>query len=336
MFKNFLKTSWRIEGNLIKIYPSRTFYLLAPVIAILFAGLLFVYITYQNVSLIDALPWILAVILITIGFWGSAKTFIEFDTQKAVMRKMIFGILPSTVIPFAYIKGIDAVSHIGIGSYNYNVFLKKTQYGKGIPVSSGYTNNDDPNAIAFVNEVIPLIHSYLDLYDQPEDFVKEIIKDYKYFQQKDATYIIKNRKVGAVIFAIVFMVIGLWLFTIPTDSFIAMLMCALLFIFFGLVFLNAALTRYTIDIQNQIISRTGILKFTNKKYHLDDYAGIQTIRHTMNLIYVRTSINLHFVVPANRQKYEILTVASLFREKSINRFVQEFNQILDILQEAKR
>ncbi len=327
--KSLVKTRWKIEPDSVTIYPYGLFYILAPVMAVFGAVLLFLYIHYQNSSLSASLPLVLFVVLIVVLMWGAANTHIAFNNRQGRMRKMLFGFIPTVTIPFAEIQGIDVVSHITTGSYNYSAFRKSARHGKGIVVSSGYTKNDDPNAIAFVNEAVPVIHAYLDKYDRPEGFVQQPLTSFKYFEHKGNTYVIKKRKAATLITGLIFIAIGFWLFTIPVDSLAAMLICIALFFLFGLVFINAAFTDLIFDPQAQTVTRKGLFRFWNRNYSFENFAGVQTIRHTMNFIYVRTSVNLHFEVPGKNGKQDILTVASLFRGKSIDRFIQEFYQIMD-------
>ncbi|GAA4919100.1 hypothetical protein [Mucilaginibacter defluvii] len=328
--KSLAKTRWKIEPDRVLIYPIGVFYIFVPIMAVLGTGLLFLYMHYQNVSITDSLPIVLLILLIVILFWGAANTYIEFDNRRGRMRKLFMGFLPTKTIPFAELHGIDVVSGIATGSYNYSLYRKKSRYGKGIIVSSAYTRSDDPNAIAFVEEAVPVIHGYLDKHDSPADFVAEPITSYKYFEQTGGTYVVKSNKIGALITGIILLGAGLWLFTVPTDNFLAILICIALFFLFGLVFLNAAFTRLIFDPQAGTVKRTGLFKFFHKEYNFVNFAGIQTIRHTVNLIYVRTSVNLIFVVPEKNNKEVPFTVASLFREKSIDRFIKEFYSIMDI------
>ncbi|WP_295771632.1 hypothetical protein [uncultured Mucilaginibacter sp.] len=328
-FKSLAKTRWRIEPERVIIYPTGVFYIFVPIMAILGIGLLYMYTSTQNVSISQSMPIVLLILLIVVLFWGAANTYIEFDNRQARMRKMFMGFIPTKNIPFAQLHGIDVVSGITTGSYNYSLFRKNSRYGKGIVVSSAYTKNDDPNAIAFVEEAVPIIHGYLEKYDSPADFVSEPITSYKYFELKGNVYAVKSNKIGALITGIVLIGIGLWLFTIPADSLIAILFCIGLLFLFGVVFINAAFTQFLFDPQNGTVKRTGLFSFLHKEYSFVNYAGIQTIRHTVNLIYVRTSVNLIFVLPEKNNKEVPLTVASLFREKSIDRFIKEFYSIMN-------
>lgn len=329
--KSLAKTRWNIESDRAMIYPYGMFYLFAPIMAVFCAGLLLLYTHYQNVSVSESLPLVLLMLLAVVLMWGAAGTYIEFDNRQGRMRKMLFGFVPTVITPFAELQGINVVSQLNRGGYSYSVFRKDARHGRGVAVSSGYSRNDDPNATAFVNEVIPVVHGYLNMYDRPEDLVEPRLTSYKYFVKKGNAYAVTNRKIGAIIMGLIFFSIGGWVFTAPVDSFSTRLICIGLFFFFGFVFINAAFTQLIFDPQAQTVKRTSLIRFLDKQYSFINFKGVQTVRHTMNLIYVRTSVNLYFEVPGKNGQQEPLTVASLFRGKSVDRFIQELYQIMNSL-----
>ncbi|WP_233276840.1 hypothetical protein [Mucilaginibacter paludis] len=200
--KSLSKTRWKIEPNGVTIYPYGIFYVFTAILAVFFTGLIILYITYQNTSITESLPVVLFFVLMLVAFWSFGGTYIQFDNRKGTMRKMLFGFLPTTTIPLAQLQGIKAVTTLQ--TYKYHLFLKDAQYGKGIVVSSGFSKNDDPNAIAFVNEAVPLIHSYLDRYNSPADYVAEQITAYRFFEQDGHVYAIKSKKVGLLVFGAIF------------------------------------------------------------------------------------------------------------------------------------
>ncbi|WP_316850491.1 hypothetical protein [Pedobacter agri] len=327
--KTLAKTRWKIEPNRVIIYPSGVFYIFVPVMSIFGIGLLYLYTYYQNVSLMESLPIVIIILLLVLLFWGAANTFVEFDNHQGRMRKLFMGFLPVKNVHFSELYGIDLVSGITNGSYHYSLYRKNARYGKGIIVSSAYTRNDDPNALAFTQEAVPIIHGYLDQYDTPGDFVAEPITSYKYFRNEGGTYVVKSNKTGALVAGIVLIGLGLYLLTIPADSVLAMVFSIGLLFLFGIVFINASFTKLIFDSHAGTVRRTGLFSFLHKEYNFQNFVGIQTIRHTVNLIYVRTSVNLIFVLPEKNNKEIPFTIASLFREKSIDRFIKEFYSIMD-------
>jgi hypothetical protein len=326
--KALTKTRWKIEPDRVTVYPYGTFYILAAVLAMLFSGILFLYMKYQNITVTESLPVVFFLLILVVLFWSFAATYVEFDNTRGQARKMIMGFLPTATISFAKLQGIDAVSNMA-GSYSYRLFQRDDRYGKGIVVSTGYTKNDDPNAIAFVSEAVPIIHGFLDQHGSPLDSQADPITSYKFFNEKNGVYNLKNKRAGAILFGLFFIGLGVWLFNAPANSAIMMAVMTLLMFFLGFVFINAAFTTVTFDPVNQTITRNGLLKFLHKQYHFGAFAGVQTVRHTINLIYTRTSVNMYFEVPG-KNKQDVITVASLRRSKNIDRFVRELYAVMEI------
>jgi hypothetical protein len=189
--KQLSKTRWNIENNRITIYPYGLYYILGAVLAILFAGIFSVYMYYLHTNLAGTVPFILLMLLMVVLFWGYAGTSIEFDNDKGLMRKKYMGIIAGSPIPFEKLHGINAVTNVG-GGYNYRLYRKDDRYGKGITVSSGYGKNDDPNAIAFVEDIVPLIHGFLDQHDRQFDAAPDLPVTYKYFDTADGRYVLKK------------------------------------------------------------------------------------------------------------------------------------------------
>jgi hypothetical protein len=314
--KSLSKTRWRIEPDRVTIYPYGVFYVFTAIIAVIFTGLLLVYIKYQNATLTESLPLVLFFLLMVLVFWAFAGTYIEFDNSRGRMRKMLFGFLPTTTNT--------------IGSYNYRLFKKGGRYGKGIIVSSSYTKNDDQNAIGFVAEAVQVIHGYLDIYDTPADYASEPITSYRFFNQQGGTYTIKTKKIGALVFGLIFLVIGLYLLTIETNSIMAKFFIVVVTVFLALIFFNAAYTVITFDPAAQTIQRTGIVKFFNRRYHFGAFAGIQTLRRSINFVYAGTDVNMYMDVPDKNGKQDIFTVISLKKSSDIERFIKELYQIMEI------
>jgi hypothetical protein len=327
--KTLVKTRWKIEPDRVIIYPYGLLYVFTAVIAALFTGLLLLYLKSINTTLAESLPLVLFLLLIIVLFWGFAGTYVEFDNSKARMRKMLMGFLPVTTLPLAKLQGINSVSNT-VGSYNYRLFRKDARYGKGIVVSSGYTKEDDPNAIAFVNEAIPIIHSYLDRYDTPTDFVDEKITSYKYFDQEAGVYTVKNKKIGAIILGFFFVALGLYLTTIETNGFLPKLIIVAAMLLMGLVIINAGYTKLSFDTTNQIIQRTGLISYFNKQYNFYSFAGIETLRRSINFVYAGTDVNMYFEVAGKNGKQEIITASSFKNSADIERFIKELYQIMEI------
>ncbi|AMR34005.1 hypothetical protein A0256_22420 [Mucilaginibacter sp. PAMC 26640] len=325
--KSLSKTRWLIEPNSVSIYPYGVFYIFTIVIAILFTGLLLVYIKYQNTTISESLPFVLLLLLIIALFWGFAATQIEFDNSKGRMRKLLMGFIPVTTLPFSKLQGINAVSNMA-GSYNYRLFKKDARYGNGIVVSAGYTKNDDQNAVAFVDEAVYVIHGFLDLHDSEADSISEPITSYRFFNQEGHLYTIKNKKMGALFFGLLLLVIGFFLMRIETNGVLSKIVIVAATLFLALIFFNAAYTTITFDKVAQTVERTGVAKFLNRKYNFGAFAGIQTLRRSLNFVYLGTDVNMYFDVPDKIGKQEFLTIISIKKSADIERFIQELNQVI--------
>ncbi|EDM34955.1 hypothetical protein PBAL39_00445 [Pedobacter sp. BAL39] len=327
--KTLTKTQWKIEQDRVLIYPHGLFHILAAVLAMLFSGLILVYVSYQNTTMLDSLPLVFLMFFVVLLFWAFAGTYIEFDNRKGRMRKVVMGVLPTSNIAFKELQGINVVSHLA-GGYNYRLFRKDARYGKGIVVSSGYSKNDDPNAIAFVEEAVPVIHGYMDQHDSAATYVVEPITSYRFFKEENGVFAVKTKKIGAIIFALFFIGLGVWLLTIPVNGVMGTVIMILFMFLLGAIFLNAAFTRTMVNPTDQTIKRTGLLPFFNKMYHFENFVGIQTVRQSINFVYSGTIINMHFEIPGKTGKQGVFSIATRRRSSSIERFIQELYQIMNL------
>ncbi|CAM4426183.1 hypothetical protein SAMN06265348_12129 [Pedobacter westerhofensis] len=328
--KALVQTRWKLEPDRVTIYPYGLSYILSAVLAVLFAGILFVYIHYQNSSLNTALPLVLVLLVIVVLFWGFAGTSIEFDQNSGVMRKKLMGFLPITRIPFSKLQGISSVSNL-YGSYKYRLFRKDAKYGKGIVVSCAYTKNEDPNAIAFVEEAVTIIHQYLDVYVLPTDYISDPITTYKYFVEQGDKFLLKKNKIGSTIFGLVLFGIGIhelmpgaWL---GNEWAIGRVFMLIFLIFGGAAIFFAGYTDVTFDTINRTLERKSPIGLGNKLYSFDDFNGIQTVRKSTNFIYSGTDVQLFFV-KRGTAKEEAIVLKSFNRSSKVERFIQEVDAIM--------
>ncbi len=321
------KTHWEVQPDRVVIYPYRVFKTVAAVIAVFFAGIYFVYLRYQNYGINAQLPLAIFLVVIVLLFWGYGATHIEFDNSTGRMRKLLMGFLPVANIPFSELQGINTVSNVS-GGYNYRVFRKNARYGKGIVVSSGYHKNDDENAVAFVNEAVTTIHGYLGGHRSPADNVPEYITTYKYFDQREGVYVVKNKKIGAIIIGVIFLAIGGVILTSDTNTVTSKVVIVGIMVLIAGVFINAAFTNVTFDTSAQLIQRKGPLGMLDRRYAFRDFVGIQTLRRSTNLVYTGTDVNMCFNVPEKANKQEVFAISTLRRSSDIERLVQEIHQIM--------
>lgn len=328
--KSLSKTRWKIESDRVTIYPYGLSYILAAVLAIIFgAGYLFYVQSLQN-SMESSMPLLLVLLVIIVLFLGWARTSIEFDVNSGIMRKKLMGFLPITSISFSRIYGISPVSNT-MGSYTYRVFKKDNRYGKGILVSCSYVKNDDPNATAFVDEVITTIHRQLEVHDSPEDFRPQVIDNYTFFNVQGGSYTLKKNRIGSVVFGTLLLAVGIHELTpyawMGHETNIGRI-CFLLFTLIGgPSIILAGFTNITLDKTSRLLTRTNPIGIGNKTYSFDNFNGIQTVRRSTNFIYSGTEVQVYFLKPGT-QKEEAIALQSFFSTRKVERFVAELNSII--------
>jgi hypothetical protein len=331
--RSFSKTSWRIDGSRVIVYPYRLYYILAVALAVIFAGLLSVYMIYENAGVNVWLPLALFLLFIAALFWGYGGTFIEFDNAQGVMRKKLFGFIPVINVPFNRLHGIKVVSNLSYGAYNYRMFKKDDKYGKGVQVSSGYGKNDDPNAVAFVNEVIPLIHQYLDQHDSQATVTEQPLTAYLYFSQEGGRYTIKKNKIAMVILGLLMFAFGVHEFTpaawVNDLNLVGKACFLIFFVLGGPMIIVTAFTTVTFDQGTQTVERRSPIGLGNKSWSFRDFIGVQTVRRSVNMIYTGTDIEMYFIRPDNN-KQEAIVVQNFKKSRNIERFVQELHQIIAV------
>lgn len=326
--KSLSKTRWSLEPQRVVIYPYGVFYIFTLVFALFATGLFLVYVTYQNTTFAESLPFVLFLLLIVAIFWGHAGTYVEFDHSKGHMRKMFLGFIPATTTPLSKLQGINVVSNMA-GSYNYRLFRKDSRYGKGLVVSCGYTKSNDPNALAFVEEAVPLIHQFLDQYDTPADYVKVPLTSYRFFTQEGPVFTVKNAKAGAIVIGLFFIAIGISMLALQTNGLLAKVVIIAIMLGIGFIFFNAAYTETTFNTDTQLLERRGWIKAFNKRYHFGAFAGLQTVRQSFNFVYTGTSINMYFLVPGKADRQDVFAIASFRKSAQVERFVDELHQIME-------
>jgi hypothetical protein len=265
-------------------------------------------------------------------FIAFGRTSIEFDGSTGMMRKKLLGFIPVKVVPFTKLFGINPVTTLG-GGYTYRIFEKDNRYGKGIVISSGYQKNNDPNAVAFVEEAVTVIHRLLDEHAPLTDVKAEPISSFRYFDQVDGKYVIKRNKVGPTIFGVAMLFVGIhellpgaWLGNEIAFGRIAMLAFLILG---GAAIILAAFTTIAFDQAAGTVERKSPIGLGNKTYAFQNFTGIQTVRKSVNFIYTGTDVQVFFM-DASGIKQEALILSSFRRSKNVERFINEVNQIMGI------
>lgn len=328
--KSISKTRWKITPNLFTIYPYGLSYILAAILAVIFAFGFFIYIYHLQNSLASSTSLLLILISILVLFVAWAGTSVEFDVSDGMMRKKLFGFLTISSIPFSRIYGINPVSNM-MGGFKYRVFKKEDRYGKGILVSCDYGKNDDPNAIAFVDEVITPIHRLLEEHDRPEDFKPLVIDDYRFFNVQGGVYTIKKNRIGSIIFGLVLLGIGIHELTpnawLGHELSLGRI-CFFLFTFIGGPAITlTGFTQVTLNKSSRLLTRKNPTGLGNKTYSFDDFNGVQTVRKSTNLIYSGTDVQVYFLQP-QKKKQDVIVLQSFFSTRKVKRFIAELKSII--------
>jgi hypothetical protein len=325
------KTRWRIEPDRITIYPYGLSYILAAVLAIIFAAGYLVFVYYLHNTMASSMPLLIVLTVVILLFVGWAGTAIEFDISSGIMRKQLFGFLPIKSIPFSRIYGISPVDNT-MGAYKYRVFKKEDRYGKGILVSCAYGKADDQNAIAFVEEVITPIHRHLEAHDTPEDFKPVEIREYKFFDVQGSSYILKRKRVGSIVLGVALLSIGIHELTPDAwlgHGYAIGRICFLLFMLIGgPAIILAAFTEVRLDKSSRLLTRTSPIGLGNKSFSFNDFNGVQTVRKSTNLIYSGTDVQVYFLKPG-ADKEDVIVLQSFFSTRKVERFITEINSIIN-------
>jgi len=317
------KTRWTINADGVTVRPFGLFYIMSVVFAIAFAGLsYYLFVSVGPMAVMPVLPVFAGIVIIFALLGGNA---IIFDNQQQVMRKKLFGFLPVSSMPFEKIEGINVVTTMG-GGYNYRVFKKSHKYGKGMVISCGYSKNNDANAIAFTEEVVPLVHAYLDK-AQPLVETKKTITAYRFFSVTPPEYRVKKNKtfqliMGIVLLAIAFNEIFNTTFLADSETYVKYLViagCQL----GGIALVTVAFTKIVFDTSERAIYVVSPIGLGNKKHAFDDFERFQIVRRTTNAIYSGTDVQMHF------KNNKILVVRQFNSSRRIEQFLDEVRSIME-------
>lgn len=329
--KGLTKTRWTIDDACITIYPYRVFLIFSIVLGVLFGGLLFLFITIERSSANTMGSVALLLAAIVILFLAYSRTQIIFDRTTGNMQQKLLGLIPIRTIPFDRLHGVNTVTQ-QYGGFNFRIFPKNNKYGKGITISSGYGKETDPNAVAFSQEVIPLIHEYIAQYAPLAEHTNSNITAYQYFNENAGVYTLKNKKAGTIIIGIVLLALGIhectgsaWIQTNGTTGRIIFLLCCF---GLGLIFLLAAFTRIILNPTARTIERISPIGIGNKKYAFGDFSGFRTVRKSYNMVYAGTEVQMYFT-PPNVKQPNVMVVSTIRQSRKIERFIEEIKSIME-------
>ncbi|MET4083762.1 succinate dehydrogenase hydrophobic anchor subunit [Pedobacter sp. UYP30] len=329
--KNILKTRWKVEKNRITLYPTGICFLLGIVLAILFAIIVGISVA-AKVNFPASPPFMVLLALVVVIFFCFGFNAVEFDNESGIMRKKLMGFITILTVKFEQLYGVKALNNVS-GGYSYRMYLKESRYGRGTAVSSGYQKTEDPNAAFFVNEIVPIIHKFLDQHGMLEIQEKSNITNYKYFKEQGKLYKVKNNKIFLLVVGVVLILLGInellptaFLTSFDHDEKPIIMGIG---VFLGLIILLTEIMKVSVDTAIGKVERQNLIGLGKKSYLLKDFMGIKTLRKTMNLAYTGTDIYMHFT-PIRGGQPDALLLITLKKSQEIERFMDELSQILEI------
>lgn len=323
------KTRWKIESDRIVIYPYRSFFILGGALAVVFAGIIIAFRSIGEQNVIGTLPVASFLFFALALFIMGGFTYILFDRTNNRMKKMLFGIIPVRSIPFDKLQGVNIIT--SMGSFNFAIFTKANKYGRGINLSSGYGKDTDTNAVAFSNEVIPVIHQFLDAADPLPQEKTEMITDYQYFVSDGGIYTLKSSRIGLCCSGIALLAFGIHESTafawIHDVNIIGKLCLTAGAIIFGILLISGAFTKVTFNTGTRMIERKSPIRLGNYQFAFEHFVTFQTVRRTYNGIYSGTEVNIHFYRPGDK-KERAMQLSTFRNTRKIERFIQEVKSIM--------
>lgn len=330
--KGFTATRWTIDNDRITIYPYRIFFIISLVLAVIFGGLLVSYkiVERGNASATGLIALLLGGIVFI--FLTVSNIQITFDRPTGIMQQKLWGLIPVRSIPFGRLYGVNRVTLVG-GGFNFRIFPMNNKYGKGIIISSSYAKETNANAIAFSQEVIPLIHEYIAQYAPLTAHATSPITTYRYFSEKAGVYTLKTPQIATVITGIALVILGIheciatpqWIHTDDTTGKILVLS----FCFgLGLLFLLGAFTRVVFNPSTRTIERISPIGIGNRKYSFNDFSGFRTVRKSYNMIYAGTELQMYFTLSGAKQP-AVMMVHTIRQSRKIEHYIEEIQSIME-------
>lgn len=334
-FRSLTQTRWKIEPDRVTLFPNGFSYVLSVILAIALAGILLIFSRYMNESIGGSLPLVLLLLFVVVLFWAHGNTYVVFDGQLQRMQKKLMGLIPVTTVPFHDLQGIQVVTSLLYGGYNYRAFTKANRYGKGTTVSSGYSRADDPNALALIHSVLPAIYKLMNTHEDLSAAATppEPITQYRYFTGHPGNYTLKKNKPAGILIGLALLGLGIYMmidspFFADLDSFRRGIILLFLLVC-GPAIILAVFTRIVFDPQRQTVSRISPVGLGNRQYQFSEFTGFQTIRRSINFIYSGTDVHMYFA-PAGQSKEVALVLRSFRNPHKIDRFVAEVQQIMQV------
>ncbi len=319
------KTKWKTEADRIILQPDLILNAFGILILLVFIGL---GISARNELLSDSRTLTFYIIIfgsVPLLFFLMARNQVVFDRIDQKMYVRPFGLFTIRSVPFDNIAAVNAVYQYGT-AFNFQVFKKTDRHGKGIRISSGYGKETNKNAIAFTNEVFPLIEDFLkDVFTT--EAAPEPITTFEYYTLDQGVYTLKFH---TVVNAIIGLALVIWsvysFFSTNTLSINNPLLITYIPFIFGLIILIGANNKITFDTNSRTIHKTTMGGLKKKEYSFNAYLGFSIIRKTTNFIHSGTDAGIK--IDTQDGNYKVLVLKAFNRTKKIERFILETEAIL--------
>ncbi|WP_343673037.1 hypothetical protein [Chitinophaga sp.] len=328
--KKLIKTRWSIESDRITIYPYGWYFVLSVILALIFIGFFIAIAVLEPHSFGTATPFLIPLLLFSLVlFFASGYTHVVFDNNNFKMTKRWLGFVPVVTKSFDQLHGVNVMRQ-ATGGFNFRIYPRDDKFGKGVAISSYYSKETHPNCVAFTNEVIPLIHRYLDM-NSPLPEQKEIITAYQYFTESNGIYTYKQRNITFVIFFIACLALGIhectpYAFSLYKGDAVRIAMIAGPFLF-AAIFLNGMFMKIIFDTKNRMVEKSSPARFGNLKMPFEYFQNFHMIRKTTNGAYSGTEVHMIFHEPGAKNTKSIM-IRQVQNTKKIDRLVEEIKSIM--------
>ncbi|SFW60065.1 hypothetical protein [Chitinophaga sancti] len=328
--KKLIKTRWTVESDRITIYPYGLYFIVSVILAILVIGFTIVVYIMEPYSFDHTMTYLIPFSIVFLAlFFASGYTHIIFDNSNFTMTKKWMGIIPVVTKSFDQLHSINVMRQ-STGGFNFRMYPKDNKFGKGIALSSYYAKDTHPNCVAFTNEVIPLIHRYLDM-SSPLKEQKEIITEYQYFTESNGIYTYKQHRIGAVLFVIVCLAFGIhectpYAYSLDKSDMFRVFMIAVPLLFAG-IFLNAMFMNIIFDTKTRMVEKKSPARIGNLKMPFEYFQNFHMIRKTTNGAYSGTEVHMIFHEPGAKNTKSLL-IRHVRNTKKIDRLVDEIKSIM--------
>lgn len=319
------KTKWKTEADRIILQPNLILNAFGILFLLVFIGL---GIYTQNELLSNSRTLTFYFIIfgsVPLLFFLLARNQIIFDRIDQKLYVRLFGLFTIRSVPFDNIAAVNAVYLYGT-AFNFQVFKKTDRHGKGIRISSGYGKETDKNAIAFTEEVFPLIEDFLKDVFTTEP-APEAITTFEYYTLDQGVYTLKFR---AAINAVLGVTLVIWsvysFFSTNALSLNNPLLITFIPFIFGLLILIGANNKIIFDTNSRTILKTTMGGIKKKEYPFSAYLGFSIIRKTTNFIYSGTDAGIK--IDTQDGNHKVLVLKAFNRTKKIERFILETETIL--------